>query len=119
MTDKQLENYPKTKVTYPLDMGIEDSKNFKAELSEFIEEKLGKRAYLCCISYEIQTAGKDALAGDVVGLDRSMSFFKTINCLKGIHLQLQNISNSISSPLQNITAENNPLIKQEKKEPPS
>lgn len=113
LPDKQLDNYKTEKNSYALEMTDEEMGLFNQEHSKFLEEKLGTRAYACMISFERTSAGMPIIERQVIGLDRPISFYKTIDCLKGLNLTLLEISSAISQPLKLITPTDNPVIKQD------
>ncbi len=110
MNDKQIKQYPAMVKKYPVEMSEEDIINFEKELKEFLEDKLGDRAFVFSYGYEAQVAGKYVLRHGLLGLERSMSFWKAMDCLKCIYQQLNGVSQAMSTPLQPITPDNNPLV---------
>jgi len=90
---------------------------FKKELEAFLQDKLGSsRAYACSVSFEIMTAGNPMIRYEILGVERSFSFMRTLGCLKGISQSIAELSAALSQPLQKITPGNNPII-QPKGEP--
>ncbi len=115
MTDKQIEQHPIAKQKYELEMSEEDKMNFAKELEAFLKDKLGNRTYACFLGYEIRTAGIKVFQPALIGIDEKSLLYDSINCLKCVAQHLNEVLTQIGSPLQKITPDNNPIIKQEQK----
>jgi len=113
LNDRQLDQHKCKKITYDESMDMEEKEveEFITDLSCFLEEKLGKRLYACAISFETHPgAPRMILHTHVIGLERPSQFLKMAECVKGLYHRLAQISNQISSPLVEITPENNPVV---------